>query len=79
MLEIKKHQTLSHQGFGFHHPPTNAVFSNILRCVRGAGGDEDWTLIWRNVIYAPGLRRWKRVKPSIAGLEALDCKVAIFC
>ena len=34
------------------------MFSNILRCVRGAGGDEDWTLIWRNVIYAPGLRRW---------------------
>ena len=56
----------------------NVVFSNILRCARGVGGSEDWTLFWRNVIYAPGLRGWKGVKPSIAGLEACGCKVALF-
>ena len=60
--------------FGFHHPPSNAVFSNILRCACGVGGDEDWTLIWRNVIYAPGLRRWRQVKPPIASWEAWTAK-----
>ena len=59
---------MSHQGFGFHHLATNAVFSNILRCAHGVGGDEDWTLFWRNVIIN---------KISTVSLLYVCCKSAV--